>query len=258
MTLREEQIIEANGIKNKLKEDKMKRSLWREEIAIFLILILLCTTFYSKILWSIDLKIRIVIIIIFLYFVAIILDLFMSYKARKIEKKAKEKLRKATKETYSVSPTHRHFNSLLWQVPSWGIAISAGVIVAANQLDNYKWTFSVEFVKTSILLFGTFLLGALVIAVFKYRVCHAASIDSPPPHPPSGTNPKANPFLQGAICLTLGGVFGLALAQFLSSSWLIVNGFIIGALVWILLEIHYKSVVEQIKKSYKPRSNQAR
>jgi len=96
------------------------------------------------------------------------------------------------------------------------------------------------------------LLGALVIAVFKYRISHAASIDNPPPYPPSGTNPKANPFLQGAICLTSGGVFGLALAQFLSSSWLIVNGFIIGALVWILLEMRYKSVLEQIKKSYKP------
>lgn len=122
---------------------------------------------------------------------------------------------------------YRHYNSLIWQVPSWGIAISAGVIVAANQIGNCKnnWIIPINWVQGLVLLFGAFLLCALSIALYKYRISQAACAPHPAPHPPFRAKPRANRYLQLAMCLTSGGLFGLAIAQALSFSWLIPVGF---------------------------------
>ena len=230
------------------------------ETAIFLILILIWLTLLFIIDWSTKLKVIISIIIMFLYFVVIFADIIVSWEKIKKRREIEKALRLAPKKTLKLSDTYRHLDSLIWQVPSWSIAISAGVIVAANQLSNCdnKWIFPVKYIRGAILLFGTFLLSALSVAIFKYRASQAASVDGPAPHPPFGVRPKANPFLQGAICLTSGGLFGLALAQFFSLAWLIIHGFLIGALAWIYFEIRSQSVVEEIKVTYTPRAKRTR
>lgn len=152
-----------------------------------------------------------------------------------------------------LSETYRHLNSLIWQVPSWGIAISAGVIVAADQIGKYgdTWTIPIKYIQTLILLFGVFLLTALSIALYKYRASQAASAPYPIPSPPFRTKPAANRYLQGAMCLTTGGIVGLAAAQFFSTGWLIIIGLFIGIIVWIFAEYCNKLVIEEINNSYK-------
>lgn len=115
-----------------------------------------------------------------------------------------------------LSEEYRHFNSLIWQVPSWGIAIAAGVIVAADRLereDQSKCLTQVKCVQVCILFFGAVLLSALAIALYRYRAYQAAAVPYPVPKPPFGSKLPANTFLQLAICLTAGGVFGLTLAK---------------------------------------------
>ncbi len=86
--------------------------------------------------------------------------------------------------------------------------------------------------------------------VEDYFIGQAASVDKSPQHPPFGVTPKANSFLQGALCLTIGGMFGLTLAQLFSWAWNIIYGFLIGVLLWIYFEIRNQSVVEEIKDTY--------
>lgn len=159
---------------------------------------------------------------------------------------------KTPKYPINLSETYLHYNSLIWQVPSWGIAISAGVIVAANQIGKFEnnWTFPVKWVQASILLFGFFLLFSLSIALYKYRVGQAASMLYPVPSPPFKTKPTANRYLQGAICLTSGGVVGLAAAQALSITCLILGGLIAGLVGWIIAERCNKLVVIKINEWY--------
>ena len=41
-----------------------------------------------------------------------------------------------------LSETYLHYNNLIWQVPSWGLAIATGVVVAAHHVSseqNASW-----------------------------------------------------------------------------------------------------------------------
>jgi len=154
-----------------------------------------------------------------------------------------------------LSETYRHYNSLIWQVPSWGVAIAAGVIVAADRIDKSPdtgtWTIPVKYIQASILLFGAFLLTALAIALYRYRAYQAASAPHPIPTPPFQQKPAANCYLQGALCLTSGGIAGLAAAQAFSVVWLVVVGLIVGFIGWIFAEYGNKAVVKEINNSIK-------
>ena len=152
-----------------------------------------------------------------------------------------------------LNETFRHYNSLIWQVPSWGVAIAAGVIVAADQIGKSEntWTIPVKYVQASILLFGAFLLTALAIALYRYRAYQSASAPQPIPIPPFQQKPAANRYLQGALCLISGGVAGLAAAQAFSVAWLVVIGLIVGFIGWIFAECGNKVVVKKINNSIK-------
>jgi hypothetical protein len=159
-----------------------------------------------------------------------------------------------TNKPLELSETYRHYNSLIWQVPSWSIAIAAGVIVATNEIGKSAdtWTIPVKYVQVSILLFGAFLLTALAIALYRYRAYQAASAPQPIPAPPFRKKPAANRYLQGAVCLTAGGLWGLAAAQFFSVAWLVVViGLIAGSIGWIVAECSNKAVVEKIDNPVK-------
>ena len=164
-----------------------------------------------------------------------------------------------TNKPLELSETYRHYNSLIWQVPSWSVAIATGVIVAANQIGKSAdtWTIPVKYVQVSILLFGAFLLTALAIALYRYRAYQAASAPQPIPAPPFQRKPAANRYLQRALCLTSGGVAGLAAAQLFSVAWLIVVGLIVGSIGWIFAECGNKAVVKEINNSVKNRKGAA-
>lgn len=150
----------------------------------------------------------------------------------------------------TLSETYIHFNTLVWQVPSWGIAIAAAVIVAATEVGNKEtvWVISGKLVQSLILFFGAFLLFALTVALARYRDYQAASAPLTPPKAVFCVKPKANFWLQGAMSLTTGGLFGLGIAQLLCLPWIILTGFIVGILLWWWLERGRSSVLDDIKK----------
>lgn len=148
-----------------------------------------------------------------------------------------------------LSETYLHYNNLIWQVPSWGLAIAAGVVVAAHQISNdqnVSWTVPVSWVRALVLFFGAFLLAALTVALYRYRGYQAASAPDPVPKPPFGEPPAANRYLQGALCLTTGIILGLGLAEGLAWWWLVLLGFLLGFFAWLLAERGHSKLVEKM------------
>ena len=150
-----------------------------------------------------------------------------------------------------IGENYRHFNSLIWQVPSWGVAIAAGVVVAANQINTEPatWNVPTRYVQASILGFGFFLLTALTIALYKYRIYQAAFVPSPPPSPPFQMWPSANKFLQWAMCFTTGGIGGLAVSQLISNACPIIVGFGLSVIAWFIFETRNKSAIRDLNKA---------
>jgi hypothetical protein len=147
----------------------------------------------------------------------------------------------------------RYYSTLIWQVPSWAIAIGAGVIVAADRIGKLDASMGlpVNYVQALILFFGSSLLIALTIGLYKYRIMQAACTPYSVAKPPFGLKPPANLFLQGALCMTTGGLVGLAATHLFSITWLIIVGLIIGAFCWIIAELGNKCVVGKIDKDRK-------
>lgn len=150
-----------------------------------------------------------------------------------------------------LSETYRDYDRLIWLVPSWGIAISAGVIVAANQIgaSDSNWAIPVNYVRASILLIGTILLFVLSIAIHKYRVYQSYSVPEPLPCPPFETWPSAGFWLQLALCLSFGVLLSLFCTQVFASfigtrefSALVVLllGPIVGIITCFLFECRFK------------------
>lgn len=160
----------------------------------------------------------------------------------------------AEEKYIELTDTYKHFNTLIWQVLSWGIAIATAAVVAANAIGEQKevWTISGRFVQSLILYFGAFLLFALDVALARYRDYQACSNKSSPPQVvlsdgPLGTKPRANLWLQGVMSMTTGGLFGLAIAQLFCIPWFIVIGLVGGIVLWRWLESGRNVVLNDIK-----------
>lgn len=163
---------------------------------------------------------------------------------------------------------YRHYNSLIWQVPSWGSAIGSGIIVAAFSLDPNKFDSKVLYflVRCSILLFGTVFLIVLCLTLWRYRVYQASFVNRHiKQKPPFETGIKANRWLQFVmflscgmsawfalpdVCLLFGRLIGLELdncanAFRLLLAFPVICGVIIAFIYW---ECRYDEVVGLYKK----------
>jgi hypothetical protein len=129
-----------------------------------------------------------------------------------------------------LSDTWLHFNGLLWKVPSVGVAIAVGVIVAAAQVGDRPGF------RFAILLVGTVFLLALSAATCKHRTYQAASTEPDPPNPPFDGFPKANSALQFALGLTTGVLLALTFASYLRMGCAVVVGLSGGAISFVLFE----------------------
>ena len=156
-----------------------------------------------------------------------------------------------------LSEDFRYYSKLIWQVPSWAIAIAAGVIVAADRIGEFDTSMGLpaNYVQALSLFFGSFLLIALTIGLYKYRIMQAACTPDPVPKPPFGLKPSANLFLQGALCMTTGGLAGLAAAYLFCLTRLTIIGLFIGAFCWFLTEWGNKYIVGEIDKGRKAAAN---
>jgi len=153
-------------------------------------------------------------------------------------------------EEYGMGDNYRHFNSLIWQVPSWGIAIATAGVVAADKIGSTTstWLIPSQYVQAAVLGFGAFLLISLTIALYKYRIFQAACLRGKVPSPPFGKLPKANRYLQAAMCLTTGAMAGLAVSQALSKLWPLLAGLMLGFIAWITSEIGNAKIVGELRK----------
>ena len=150
-----------------------------------------------------------------------------------------------------LSQTFRHFNSLMWQIPSWGIAIATGVFLAADHIGKSAdghWIISVNWVQALVLFFGSFLLVALACALYRFRAYQAASAPIPVQRPPFGQPPRADSWLQGAVCLTAGRLICASLMQAFSRPWLLLIGLLVGAFGWRVAELSHAMVVQGIER----------
>lgn len=156
-------------------------------------------------------------------------------------------------EPLELNETYRHINSLVWQIPSWGIAIATGVIVAAGQIGNIhaNWLIPVTWVQASVLFIGFSLLLALSLALSRYLDYLAACAPCPIPSPPFNVRPRATWWLQGAITVATGIIFGLFLVQLVHCKWIIILGGGLGVILWIYLYERHKKTRNKINEKRK-------
>lgn len=136
-----------------------------------------------------------------------------------------------------LSDEYKHFDTLIWQAPSVGIAIAAGVVVAANTLGENKgnWNLDVTYIKAAILFFGFTLISALSIATAKYRLFQMYCLEEFP-KPPFGIAPSAGRYLQGAVCLTSGGLLGLCISELCRNVGFVWFCLILACIAWYAFE----------------------
>jgi len=154
-------------------------------------------------------------------------------------------------EPLELSETFRHFNSLMWQIPTWSVGIAVAVIVAADQIRadaSSPWGAWATEVRVLILLFGCFLLSVLVAVLHRWRAFQAASTPAQLPIPPFKQRPPAESLLQGVSCVTAGGLGGFAITHLLASPWPLVGGFALGLFAWWWLNRVHAAVVEKINR----------
>jgi hypothetical protein len=145
------------------------------------------------------------------------------------------------------------YTNLIWQIPSWGIAIAAGVVLAAHQLgaETSGWVVNMGTVRATVLGFGALLLFALAVSLYKMRLYQAATAPKNPPRPPFG-GPfilKANFWLQGALCLSTAGLAWLAVSEQRGSPLSLWVLFLPGTVLWGLLEVKHGVDLEKVKKN---------
>lgn len=154
-----------------------------------------------------------------------------------------------------LSEDYRYWNTLIWQVPSWGTAIAVGVVIAVNQVgkagSDTHWVVSAGVVRGGVLLIGGVLLLALMLALFKYRIYQAACVPRPLPKPPFGVFPPAQLFLQGALSITCGVLLGFGAAQAFAVTLSFWFGPTLTTILWIWIECRTKQVVENIEAAVK-------
>ncbi len=154
-----------------------------------------------------------------------------------------------------LSETFRHFNSQMWRIPSWGIAIATGVVLAANAIGkepSSDWQIPTRYVQAVVLLFGFILLVPLTMLHHRFRAYEADSVpEGPLPKPPFDQAPHAERYMQLALCMTTAGVLGLAAIQIYPSAKIVIAivAIVLGFIAWLILSKLHKSVVDKIKKS---------
>ena len=154
-----------------------------------------------------------------------------------------------------LNETYRHFNSLIWQVPSWGIAITTAIIVGVDKLADRNmcrvadWAMPLIHLQALILTFGSFVLFTMAITLYRYRHFQAWATPHITPKPPFRCNPSANGLLQGVLCLFTGTLLGLVFVQEFSSPYLVLAGLIAGIIFWCVLESKNKQIVNEINKN---------
>ncbi|NQT59342.1 MAG: hypothetical protein HQ557_10210 [Bacteroidetes bacterium] len=159
------------------------------------------------------------------------------------------------REPLELSETFRHFNSLMWQIPSWGIAIATGVILAANEIGKAAspgWEIHTRYVQALVILFGVILLVPLTMLHHRFRAYEADSAPKGPlPKPPFDQAPHAERYMQLALCMTTAGLLALATIQIFPGHkiLIVILAFLFGFIVWMILNKLHKSVVEEIKKA---------
>ena len=161
-----------------------------------------------------------------------------------------------TREPLELSETFRHFNTLMWQIPSWGIAIATGVILAANEIGkegSQTWQIQLRYIQALVLLFGFFLLLTLTMLHHRFQAYQADSAPKRPlPKPPFDQVPHVEQCMQLALCMTTAGLLALALIQIIpkASICIIIVTFVLGSILWLILKLLHKSVVKKIDESH--------
>ncbi|HCM42366.1 MAG TPA: hypothetical protein DIS66_03510, partial [Candidatus Omnitrophica bacterium] len=150
-----------------------------------------------------------------------------------------------------LSETYRHFNSLIWQVPSIGIAVATAVLYAAHELglrtnQASNWVIDTRWMQFFVLEFGAGILFIMSLVLYRYRHFQTwagpESVDSPP----IGIWPKANRWLQFLICQITGVLLGLGAGQLFRLNYLLLVGVIFGFAFFIILEVRSKTIEEKI------------
>jgi purine-cytosine permease-like protein len=142
-----------------------------------------------------------------------------------------------------LTDTYRHFDTLIWQIPSVGAAVGVGSIVAAAQIENANgWNISIENIRGFVIFLGTALMIALTVTLYKHLIFSTASTPRPPPKPPFGLKPSAGSALLLSMTIMTGCMFGLVVTQLFGILLPILIGFTIGILAWIVLKCSINSV----------------
>lgn len=135
------------------------------------------------------------------------------------------------------SEDYKHFDKLIWQVPTWCTAIFTGVLVASNEvMRKYLQTWGInQNIFLSLMLGSGFVfLFSLSYALFRYRWHQAHTIDKTKP---PFAKISAQFFLQ--LSVSLQSVIFLALILQVLLSTLVVT-LSTGILALIIMTIYYE------------------
>jgi hypothetical protein len=143
----------------------------------------------------------------------------------------------------------RHFDRLIWQVPSWTTGVFLGVLAGANGiLNNYSKTWGVD---QNVLLFLILLSGCIFLfsssyALYRFRFGQTVSASSAERE--KMRRPKffgAQTFLQLSVTYQFT-VLVVLLLSILCRSFVLIS--VIGVLVMVGMTIYYEFKIANIKK----------
>ena len=143
----------------------------------------------------------------------------------------------------------RHFDRLIWQVPSWTTGVFVGILAGANGiLNNYStaWRIDRNVLLFLILLSGCIFLFSSSYALYRFRFGQTVSASSAERE--KMCRPKffgAQTFLQFSVTYQFAVLVVLFLSIFCRSFVLIS---VIGVLVMVGMTIYYEFNIAKIKK----------
>lgn len=149
------------------------------------------------------------------------------------------------------SEAYRHFDNIIWQVPTWGIAVSAGTIVAAVEMNSAPsiGTIAVIHAQFLVLLFGAALLGCLAMVVCKARVHQTSTLLGIALSPPFSYKMSAGKLLQAIICYVSAGLLWLSVTVVAPSKWSTVLCVAIAILFWRYVEGLHSGAKSEMEKA---------
>jgi hypothetical protein len=115
------------------------------------------------------------------------------------------------------SESYRHFDTLIWQTPTWSTAVFTGVLVSAFQIHKDKIEiFTVTSATIALLLVagGAIFLGSLAYTLFRFRVhqCYTTDKLATPFSAAASTylgRLGAQSLLQASVCVQSAVLAGL-------------------------------------------------